>query len=76
MDDIVPLHKKVSTNNVDNYRGITLLSALGKLFTRILNSRLTSWAEDYSVYIEAQAGLRESISTTEHILFSLHGIIT
>ena len=37
---IVPIHKNGSTSNVDNYRGITLLSVLGKLFTRILNTRL------------------------------------
>ena len=29
---IVPIHKKGSINKVDNYRGITLLSTLGKLF--------------------------------------------
>ena len=33
MGDIIPLHKKGSINNVDNYGGITLLSTLGKLFT-------------------------------------------
>ena len=37
---IVPIHKQDSTSYVDNYRGITLLSTLGKIFTRILNSRL------------------------------------
>ena len=75
MGDIIPLHKKGSTNNVDNYRGITLLSTLGKLFTRKLNNRLMYWAEDYSVYIEAQVGFRESMSNSDHI-FSLHGFIT
>ena len=40
---IIPLHKKGSTQNVGNYRGITLLSTLGKLFTRVLNNRLNFW---------------------------------
>ena len=53
---IVPLHKKGSTKHVHTYRDITLLNTLGKLFTRIINNRLTEWAEQYSVYIEAQAG--------------------
>ena len=48
---IVPIHKNGNVNNVDNYRGITVLSILGKLFTRILNTRLTEWAETYYVYI-------------------------
>ena len=72
---IVPLHKKGSVNNTDNYWGITLLSVLGKLFTRILNNRLTSWVERYNVYIEAEAGFRSEMSTSDNI-FVLHGIIT
>ena len=75
LGEIIPLHKKGSINNVDNYRGITLLSTLGKLFTRILNNRLTGWAEEYGIYVEAQAGFREAMGTTDHI-FSLHGLIS
>ena len=37
---IMPIFKKGVINDVSNYRGITLLSTVGKLFTRILNSRL------------------------------------
>ena len=35
---IVPIHKKDDRSKVENYRGITLLSALGKLFTSILKN--------------------------------------
>ena len=49
----MPLHKKGSVENVENYRGITLLSVIGKLFTNILNTRLIDWAENYQVYVEA-----------------------
>ena len=38
-----------SINNANNYRGITLLSCLGKLFTQIPNSRLSNWAENYII---------------------------
>ena len=71
---IVPLHKKGSVDEANNYRGITLLSTLGKLFTRILNNRLTKWAEYYNVYIEAQAGFRAGMSTTDNI-FVIHGLV-
>ena len=71
---IVPLHKKGPLDNVNNFRGITLLSTLGKLFTRILNNRLTDWADEYAVYIEAQAGFVAVMSTVDNS-FVLHGII-
>ena len=62
-------------NLVDNYIGITLLSSLGKLFTRVLNNRVTWWAEAYGVYIEAQAGFRPAYSTIDN-LSNLNGIIS
>ena len=48
---------------------------MGKLFSRILNNRLTEWAEEYYVYIEAQSGFRECMGTTDN-LFVLHGLIS
>ena len=55
---IVPLHKKGGINNVDNYRGIYLLNVLSKIFTYIVNRRLTTWAESNNVIYDAQAGFR------------------
>ena len=37
---IVPIHKKGDTNVTYNYRGISLLSLIGKCYTTILNKRL------------------------------------
>lgn len=72
---IVPLHKKGSLNDVNNFRGITLLSCIGKLFTKIINNRLYEWADNYNVFIEAQAGFRKGMSTVDNV-FILHGLIT
>ena len=71
---VIPIHKKGSKNTVDNYRGITLLSVLGKLFTRILNNRLNFWAGSYDILIEEQAGFRSNRPTVDN-LFVLHSII-
>ena len=44
---IVPLYKKKgSVNDPGNYRGIAFLSCVSKMFTKILNNRLTNWAEN------------------------------
>ena len=71
---VIPLHKKGSINETDNYRGITLLNVIGKLFTRIINNRLSKWADTYNVYIEAQSGFRAKMGTVDNI-FVLHGLI-
>ena len=44
------------------------------MFTSILNNRLKTWAEEYHVYVEAQAGFRASMGTTDNI-FVMHGVI-
>ena len=71
---LIPLLKKGIVTNVENFRGITLLSVLGKLFTRVLNNRLQSWAENYGIYVEAQNGFRPGRGTTDSI-FILHCLI-
>ena len=75
MGEIIPIHKNRSKVNVENYMGITLLSVFGKLFTRILNNRLTAWAENYGIYIEAQAGFRQNTSTIDNT-FILNSLIS
>ena len=71
---IVPIHKKGDTKIPDNYRGISLTCILGKVFTSILNKRLTMWANIRDVIPETQAGFRKGYSTADHI-FTLYAII-
>lgn len=40
-----------------------------------MNDRLTDWAENYQVYIEAQAGFRSNMRTVDNI-FALYGLLT
>ena len=63
---ILPLFKnKGSRYSVDNYRGITILSCLGKLFTSKLNTRLTQFVEAINLIGIEQAGFRKSFSTID-----------
>ena len=48
-----------------DYILITLLSCIGKLFTKILSKRLTEWAEYYALLTEAQFVFRPTDSTTD-----------
>ena len=40
---VIPLHKKGDKNDVNNYRGITLLSCFSKLFTTVLDNRVVTF---------------------------------
>ena len=62
---ITPIHKKGDFNLAENYRGITLLSCVGKLFTSILNIRLNKWAETNLKFDDLQHGFREKKGTTD-----------
>lgn len=65
---IVPIYKnKGDVKDVNNYRGITLLSCMGKLFTSVLNERLKEYAHENNILSESQAGFRSEYSTVDHI---------
>ena len=66
--DILPIYKnKGSINLPENYRPITLLGCLGKLFTVILNNRLNKYVEHYELMSNCQAGFRKGLSTTDNL---------
>ena len=55
------------TYNPLKYRGITLLSVLGKLYAAILNERVTLWIESRGILVEEQAGFRRDRSTVDQL---------
>ncbi|MCG8034442.1 MAG: reverse transcriptase family protein [Candidatus Thiodiazotropha taylori] len=72
---IRPIYKnKGEVTDPNNYRPITILSCLNKLFTAVLNERLTNFLEDNNLLNENQAGFRKSYATTDHV-FSLYALI-
>ena len=72
---IKPLFKnKGSPKDPSNYRAITILSCFGKLFTSILNKRISDFIENNQILGCEQAGFRKNHSTADHI-FTLYGII-
>jgi len=66
---IVTLYKnKGDRGDCNNYRGISLLNIVGKVYARILLNRLKTLAD--RVYPESQCGFRAGRSTTD-MIFSL-----
>ena len=60
----VPLYKgkNTSTLEVNNYRGITLLSVFNKLFEVVIWKRLERWWFDYGVLTQLQGACRKVVS--------------
>ena len=69
--DPVYIKKKGVRSNCNNYRGISLLSIVGKLYARVLLVRLQQLAE--CGHPESYCGFRAEHST-EEMIFSLRQI--
>ena len=72
---IHPIYKnKGDPKDPDSYRGITLVSSLGKVYTAILNNRINKLAEEIELISKCQAGFRRGYSTIDNI-FNLYCLI-
>jgi len=71
---IVPLHKKGSYDDPNNYRGISLTSVFSKVFLHLVHRRLQRWVDYNDIIVQEQAGFRKGFSTIDNI-FVIHGII-
>ena len=71
---INPIYKgKGRPSDPNNYRPITILSCLGKLFTATLNLRITKFIEDNDFLRENQAGFRKDYSCADQ-MFTLYNV--
>lgn len=61
------LFKKGDRKDKDNYRGISLLNTITKLFTSILARRLEAWADSENLIPEEQAGFRQGRGCIDQI---------
>ena len=60
---VIPIHKGGSTLELGNYRPISLLSLINKVFKTILHKRLTKFWEKLNLFTEFQFGFRTKHST-------------
>jgi len=65
---VFPLHKgKGSLSDPSNYRGISLVSVVSKIFEVILNRRVSHCLESNGILSDFQAGFRDERSTLDQI---------
>ena len=72
---IVPVPKKGDLSDPSNYRGISLLPSLSKVYAAVFNTRLLKWASATSFFSDAQNGFRAKRSTIDSI-FTIYTALT
>lgn len=65
---VVPVHKSGDTENVENYRPISLVSILSKIIEKIVVNQLTSFLETNHLLSKEQHGFRQNLSTETALL--------
>ena len=67
---VIPIFKKGATTSVNNYRPISILSTINKIFEKILYSRLINYIDKFQLLYKYQYGFRKKHST-DHALIEL-----
>ena len=65
---VIAIHKKDSKLEVSNYRPISLLSNIEKIFEKLMHSRLNEFLEERQILYYKQFGFRKDFSTNHAIL--------
>lgn len=61
--------KSTSSSNPEDYRGISLLSCVGKLAERVIRNRLYRYLESKNLIINEQSGFRNHRGTADNLVF-------
>ncbi len=66
---IIPIPKGSNKDPFEplNYRGISLFSCMGKVFSGIINKIIVNYCESNNIYEDEQNGFRRKRSCEEHI---------
>jgi hypothetical protein len=72
---IVPIHKGGAKSDPGNYRGVSLLSCLGKFFLSIINKRLVKFCVEKGILSESQLGFQQGNRCSDAHLI-IHNLIT
>jgi hypothetical protein len=66
------IFKKGDPTVQDNYRGIAVGNIFGKLFSMVLEQRLSAWAELLGLRARGQAGFRKGMGTADQLFVLRH----
>jgi len=65
---VVPIHKGGAKKDIGNYRPISILPSLSKIFEKIIHMRITSFFNKFNLFYADQFGFQSKKSTTDAII--------
>ena len=74
MANVTPVHKKENKQLINNYRPISLLPILAKVFERIIFKHLYNHLVKNDLITKNQSGFRPGDSVTNQLIFLFHKI--
>ena len=65
---ISPIHKSESKSICDNYRAISVLSCVAKIFEKLITTQIEAYLESNGLLVDQQSGFRKKCSTQTSLL--------
>ena len=66
-NEVSPIHKKGNKLDVDNYRGIIISSSVGKIFLKMITTRVESYMYRLDLWKVNQCGFKKDHRTEDNI---------
>ena len=67
-DILNPIHKSNEKSDPDNFRGISLASCFGKLYTKLLRNRLQDFCNKNNIIDSSQGSGIKNSRTSDHLM--------
>ena len=65
---VIPLHKGGSTEELNNYRPISLLSIFDKIIEKIMHAKLYNFLEEHNILFKNQFGFKKKCNTAHSLI--------
>ena len=71
---VIPLYKTGDVTNVNNYRPISVLPILSKIFEKVAHKQLYNFFESFKLFQSCQFGFRQKLSTSHAVNHNIRKI--
>ncbi|XDV11150.1 hypothetical protein PO909_000166, partial [Leuciscus waleckii] len=73
---VIPLHKGGDITDINNYRPISIINSVTKIFEKLIFNQLSKYLNDQNVLSPHQSGFRSNFSTTTALLKFTNDILS